>query len=324
MAATVSTIRPIFQLPRPGQAISSMESGIGRQMGLTIVPATEISPAVAMTDDELACFHAAKFVLRSHTQLTDLDRQYAANYISSFYSYSKEQLELNLTKYLNDENLVRFLVYANRRDIGKFALTFNEQLDTAIKNRDDISLRALLLGPKEMFIEVYNNPYLSNEDREFLIRLISREEYAITLTLGQLRKKLLDLEMVDDQCTTEDVLIHAQGDSRVIQLTTLTTKCYGEVCIQDARILSDDSARATMSLYERPSAMVYTVDKPASSVNPRTYCFNTLDLIAAVTENTPINPQSREQFSTAALNMIRQRFRKEIAMYQRYREGKTR
>lgn len=331
MAATVSTIQPISQLPRPGQITpqSEMRTDIAvsptSSPNISFTPATEVSPALAMTDDELACFHAVTFVLQSHKRLAEEDIQYVANYISSFYAHSKERFreDPNAANHLDDEQLIRFLVYANQRDIGKFALTFNEVLDTVILARDEITLKELLLGPREMFVELYNNPYLSSEDRDFLIRLVSREEYAITLLLGQLKKKILSLETIDTSCTNEDLIIQAQRSDKAVNMTVLSNKCYDEVCIQDARILSDDTARAAMSTREKPAETVYTVDKPQSSATPRTYCFDTLELIAAVTDDAPINPKSREPFSDFALKIILQRFHKEIAMYRRYRDIKA-
>jgi hypothetical protein len=267
-----------------------------------------------------------RFVLRSHKNLNAKDLQYATNYISSFYSYSQDQLRENpsATNYLTEDQLIRFLVYANERDIGKFALTFNDRLDSAIKSRNNTALNELLLGPKEMFLELYNNPYLANQDREFLIRLMSRDEYAATLIFGRLKRKLLNLETVDDSCHEYDRIVESQRDGKTIQVVSLATKCYDEVCIQDAKILADDQARATMSTHEKPAELVYTIDKPRTAISPQTYCFKTLDLIAAVTENVPINPISREPFSDYALSVIRQRFRKEIAMYRRYKEARLR
>lgn len=288
---------------------------------------TDISPAIAMTDSELACYHAVRYILRSHKQLTEDDVQYASNYISSFYAHSYDALQENpeAENVLNEEQLVLFLVYADQKGIGKFALTFNEELDTAIKSKDSVSLKKILLGPKEMFIELYDNPYLSNEDREFVIRLISREIFAATLALGLLKKKILNLEEIDDKCTSETLTFEAEKDVSigVVNVAMLATKCYDEVCIQDAKILEDDQVRAIMSQREKTAESVYTVDKPQNSSTPQVYCFNTIDLIAAMTDDIPINPKSKEPFSDYALKVIRQRFNKEISMYRRYKEIKS-
>jgi hypothetical protein len=144
--------------------------------------------------------------------------------------------------------------------------------------------------------------------------------FALTLTLGLLKKKILNLENIDEKCTSETITVSAEKDQGSVKMVSIATRCYDEVCIQDAKILEDDIARATMSKYEKPAESVYTVDKPAGSTVPRAYCFDTLDLIAAVSEPTPVNPKTKEAFSDYSLELIQRRFHKEIAMYRRYKQ----
>jgi len=258
-----------------------------------------ISPAIAITDNELACFHFVHHILQSHKNLTLDDIHYASNYISSFYSYSLNT-PISSPPLLDDTQLIMFLVYSDQNGICKFALIFNEELDTAIKSRDDILLKRLLLGPKEMFIELYDNAFLSSEERDFIIRLISRESFAIMLSIELFKNNPFD--------------INSNNTSSI---------CYDQVCFQDAKILDDDYVRATMSKYEKPSSSVFTIDKSPYSNTPNIYCFDTLDLISSVTEPLPINPKTNQPFSSYSLNLINQRFHKEIAMYRRYRQLKS-
>lgn len=291
----------------------------------TIDDRTYISPAIAVTDDELACFHAVRHSLRSHKTLTDDDIGYAANYITSFYVHSND-----VKSSFTEEQLITFLVYSNQNEICKFALTFNDELNSIIKRRDSISLGNLLLGNhtgrkfvgsdlRGMFVELYDNRFLVDDDKEFIIRLISREMFATKLSLGLLRKKILNFDNIDDRCASETLDISTNQTNASVQMTSLVTKCYDEVCIQDAKILSDDGARATMSKYEKAPPKIYTVDKPRNALNPQVYCFDTLELINAVVTNS-VNPKSGEPFSGYALDLINRRFRKEISMYRRYKQ----
>jgi len=290
---------------------------------------TDISPAIAISDNEIAYFHAIRYILRSHKRLNEDDIQYASNYISSFYSHNYNIVQDSASKIPSgfDSQLIMFLVYADQNGICKFALIFNEELDNAIKNKDDITLKRIILGPKEMFVELYDNSFLSTEDRDFITRLIARESFAIMLSIELLKKKIINLEEITDTCTSESFTIQAELEKgkkgEEVTMVALTTKCYDEVCIQDAKILEDDNVRGTMSKYEKTPESVFTVDKPLSSKTPQVYCFNTLDLIAAITENTPINPKTGEPFSEYSLKIITQRFHKEIAMYRRYRQIKS-
>jgi hypothetical protein len=297
---------------------------------LTILANNDISPAIAISDSELAYFHATRYILRSHKNLNDNDIQYAANYISSFYSHSYNVLYDNPhisrdspSNILTDPQLIMFLVYSDQRGICKFALIFNEQLDTAIKNKDNIAFKRILLGPKEMFVELYDNTFLSTEDRDFITRLIARESFALMLAIQLLKYKIINFESIDDTCTSNTFTFHTQKENTHVRLVSLATKCYDEVCIHDAKILQDDQVRATMSKYENTPESVFTVDKPPSSETPQVYCFNTLDLIAAITDNPPINPKTGQPFSTHSIKIITQRFNKEINMYRRYRQIKS-
>lgn len=283
-----------------------------------------LNSSIAVTDGELAYFHATKYVLNSHKNLTEKDIEYVANYMGSFYDHSIRKLEKdpNADNILTDDQFILFLVYSDKHGIGKFALTFNEELDKAIINKNSTELRKIIVGPKEMFVELYDNTFLTDEDKEFIIRLLSREMYAAMMVFNLIKQKLMNLEDVNYQCTRESFEIDSFKTVDGINVTSMATQCYDEVCIQDAKILADDLVRAEMSKYEKISEYIYTVDKPSTMQTPQVYCFDTLDLLNAVTKNIPINPKTNEQFSDAALRMINQRFRKEIAMYKRYKQHK--
>lgn len=301
---SASTIQPISQLPRQ-KTSTSLSDPINKEL-LFEVSNQDISSAVAMSDEELACFYTVKFVLSSHKRLSKEDVEHAANYISSFYTYGRSEENSDRDDIITEEHLVQFLVYTNRRGIGKFALIFNDRLDFAIISRDNIFLQQILFGPKEMFVELYDNPYLFTEDYDFIIRLISREMYAMTLLLTRLREKIMNLETIDGTCQES--------------IESISAKCYDKVCLEDAKILENDSIRVEMSKYETLPDTIRTVDKSKNSMTPQVYCFDTIELIASMTENIPVNSKTKEPFSEYSLKVIRERFRKEIALYRRYKE----
>jgi len=264
----------------------------------------DITSAVTIIDNELVCFYAIKNVLQSHKNLNEDDIQYATNYICSFYSYSNELiiLDKNNNEIFDDDKLIMFLVYSDQNGICKFALLFNDELDSIILDRNTIALKKILLGPKEMFVELYDNAFLSNEDRDFITRLLAREIFANKLYLKSLKKKI---------------------PNKTYDFDTLTTKCYGDVCIQDSKILLDDNIRSELSKYEKTSKTIYTVDIPENSSTIQVYCFDTLELIKAITDPIPINYKSGKIFSNYTLKLLNQRFHKEINMYLRYKQIKS-
>lgn len=278
--------------------------------------------ATTLSPSELACFHLVRHVLRTHPELTDTQITWGANYICSFYAYSQEALVLapGPGARLTSEQLIQFLVYADQTGISRFALILNLALDQFLQNQNQTELNQLLLGPKEMFIELYNNPFLEEADQDYLIRLLSRETFTMTLLFERVKNGIINLEAIDDRCLIQEYEASLVPTETGIQVTTLATRCYDEVCLKDAQILSDDPARAIMSQHEKVPESVYTVDKSPNQATPQVFCFKTMELIAAVTNPVLINPKTGAPFSDYALQLINQRFRKEIAMYQRYKQ----
>lgn len=248
-----------------------------------------------------------RHVLSTHKTLSKDDINYVIDLIKNQHNTQIEQLicDSKTKSCSSTGGLIQFLVYADQSGICKFALSFNEVLDWAIKNKQDNKILELLNGPPELFIELYDNEFLLEDDKEFILRLISRELYSIMMTI--------ELGNINPQkyiCHEEDLKI-------------LSAKCYDEVCIQDAKILADDESRAIMSQYEKPPIDVYTIDKSSSDIIPAVYCFNTLSLIYAATSKPPINPKTNEVFSPYALKLIHDRFRKEIALFRAYRKRRN-
>lgn len=271
----------------------------------------EISSSIVITSDEIACFHIANYVLNSHKNLTIEDINYAVNFICSFYIYSLENPSNDIL--LHNNNLILFLTYADKNSIGKFALIFNERLDEIIKNRDNNRLRFLLLGPKEMFVELYDNPYLTKEDRNFLIELVRLELHSNSLLFKTIKKSGENFEFIPNGCLSTEITSHVNENNGVVNMTTLTVKCYDEVCIEE----NQDVVNGIMIRKEKLPNSVYTVDKTING-KPQVYCFDTLELLDIMTKDKPINPKTGQVFSDYSIKIIKQRFRKEIAMYKRY------
>lgn len=248
-----------------------------------------------ITHEEVSCFFMINHVLKSHKKLSEEDIKFASNYICSMYTYYSQQLN---SAPFDEFKLLMFLTYTHQKGICKFALLYNTDLDRVIMSRDKKSLKKLMLSMSEdLFVELYNNPSLSQEDRESIERLVVKEYYAVKLALNSLREKLLDSE----------------------NLEQLTLKCYNNVCIQDSKLLNYDKADVVFSKHECSPEKVYTVDKAAKG-EPFIYCFDVLDLLEAITNKIPINPITNQRFSSYTIELINRRFRKEILLYKRYKQ----
>lgn len=274
----------------------------------------EEAPLV-LTDDELACFYITKYVLETHKRLNQEDIGYFSNFIASFYSDS-----MNTNGKFNEDQLIMMLVYMNQHSICKFAITFNERLDISIKSRDFVSLKNLLLSPKEVFVELYDNPYLSQDSVNFTIRILAREMVAMNNLFAMLKQKVIELE--ENTCSVESTITEARSVDNKVNITQLLLKCYEEICIQDYQLMNKDIISGIFSMYEVPSQEISTVE-PAES---KKYCFDLFELLESLvsqSENGPINPKTKKPFSKDALKLINQRLHKEIAMYKRYKEIKA-
>jgi hypothetical protein len=290
--------------------MSTSRSTIVPLAKLADTPRADTGNAVILTEDELTYFHATRYVLRNHKSLQDTDVGFAANYTASLRA-------ANLYQNFDDDQFAMFLAYADTTGVGKFAFTFNEELDQAVLDRNIPRLRDLLLGPTEMFVEIYDNPYLTDEDREFAVRMLARSIYAHQLLLEQLRQK----DTINDECPVVSMLTEETATPNGVSAVALANRCYEEVCIQEAQILHDDPVRTQMNTRDKPPAQVYTIDRAPSKHTPQVYCFETIELLAAVTQDPPMNPKSGEPFSPQALNLITTKFRRELAMYRRYQQS---
>lgn len=277
---------------------------------------SHINPAISIP--VLALFHLTKHILHSHPRLDESDVFFASNYIASFYSHS---LDKKISISLSHDQLVMFLVYADQNSLCRFALLFNETLDSSIKSRDTFSLKRLILGPKEMFVELYDNPLLSSSDRSLLIRTISRYSFALSLTLQSLENNISNFNFIDDSSTSESFSSHLRHNVKSLDLFSIHSKCFDQVCIHDSKILDDDTSRAIMSIYESPSSSIFTVDKP--SLSPQVFCFDLLDLVSSFVHPVPINSKTNKPFSPYTVDIISHRFHKEINMYRRYHQLKN-
>jgi hypothetical protein len=269
----------------------------------TILSDKQLSPAVSYVTDEVACFHIIKHIFEKHKNMKQTDIDYAANVICDYvFAYGVELKKLFL-----------FLVYSDVTGICKYAITFNEQLDYAIKHHDKKYLIELLLGPNEMFIEYYYNDELTEEEKDYIIQLLTRELFSMAAMLDYIKENIIDLDNID---LFEESYSEYVAQDGTIQLGTIANKCYNEICIQDASYKKDDNVYAIMQLHSRPAESMYAAD------HQKVYCFDTFELLEAVTEEYPINPKTKKPFSDLALRLIYERLHKEIAMYNVYLDNK--
>lgn len=265
----------------------------------------QLSPSVSYVTEEVAFFHIIKYVFEKHKNIKQSDIDYASKIICDYV----------FVKNVDIKKLFLFLVYADVCGICKYAITFNEQLDYAIKHHDNKYLIELLLGPNEMFIEYYYNNELTENEKDYIIQLLTRELFSMASMLDYVKENIVDLDNID--LFDEDSYSEYLKQDGTIQLEKIANKCYNEICIEDASYKkNNDNVYAVMQLYSKPMEYMYTAD------NQQVFCFDTFELLEAVTSEYPINPQTKKPFSDLTLRLIYERLHKEISMYNVYLDNK--
>jgi hypothetical protein len=168
-----------------------------------------------------------------------------------------------------------------------WALLYNQEVDQAIQKQDQQRLRELFLAPPEVFRELYDNPHLLPMDKVHLQRQLARQLAA------------LDLAAIEGDTDLEGALSTA----------------LERVCLADPQ--NQDPVQSCMARQPSPS-MIYTVDRAPGKVSPQVFCFPLQQLVQAVLENQ--NPATGAPFTEAARDSLQTRFRRELALVQRYRE----
>lgn len=238
----------------------------------------------------LVCNKLISQALQSHDVLSPEDIAFGANYIC------------NLR--LGDEQLAPLLLMISKdTNTGRFALSFNHELDNALKIRD-ASILGRILNGQNFLVELYDNEELTGEEQAVIERMLTRELAAITATLKQ-----GEVLLARGQLGAEDLLVPCADLERVQvsvgdRQATLYSRCYDQVCLKE-------------SVSQIPT-VIYTVDQAPGDAAPNTYCFDVMELIAGLAQDPPLNPTTRQPFSSLALSLLLPRFEKEVKLYRRY------
>lgn len=250
----------------------------------------EQSTACAFEDTELACFYTVQYVLGTHDKLNKNDILFGSNYIASLYYYNK-----------NFDALIQFLTYANKNTVCEFALLYNMQLDQAIKKQNTTLLKSLFLSSRDSFVEIFDNPHLSQTDLSYLLHLLQL-------------------------CLQASVLFFETMKQHIIYYTDPTCRCninqLNMLCKQNSCFQQPQQIEAIFTFYESLPDNIFMIDKPPGASTFYVYTFNPRQLldILAIPSPAPINPKTNARFHPYALKLIYQRWPKELAMYRRYKE----
>lgn len=249
----------------------------------------------------LVCFKAVREALGTHSGLSEKEIDFGVNTLCSLYR----------EKIVTLDQLALFLLLSSKTTYtGNFALSFNHDLDNALHQENYDLLRLLATGPKEIFVELYDNPRLNQIERYSIVRIMSREYNALRSALmqGLQNSSPLSLSYV--------------GTGGV---DSLYTECYRNICLRESeeRTGRFSAIEAEFLLAEGVPQKVHAIDHPPKTLSPRSYCFTfheIMNILANQNQQVTVNPRTGEPFAPWALKMITDKFSKEAAMVQRYDE----
>lgn len=233
-------------------------------------------------------------ILKTHNLSSD-EIEFAAN----------EVLKMNLS----DKDLSNFVLQAYLlTNTGRFSLIFNNNLDTDIKFKIGIEKWVKMAGTKEGWPELYDNPYLTNEETKIIEEMSNREYFAILNTLETCKscENTGSIEIFPCK-TTQDDSVYLNNN---IVYTSIYEQCYENVCISES--IQRGKIISLKSGSDIPQ-VAYVGDGKGTK-----FCFKVMELIEQLARGNYINPQNNEMFSDTVLNQLLSKYNKEIKMYKRF------
>lgn len=208
--------------------------------------------------------------LSSHQNLSLDEIEFSSNYYTSYYFSFP---------YPPVKNLAFFLLYSS----CDFALTFNYMLDYSISNKNFCYLNNLFFCDKGIFVEVFDNYYLTSDHKnQLIIFLVSKLSYYLSQLMGvesderlEARDNLLQYEILN-QCRS--------------------TAIFNSCSFPDNVYIPDID----------PSSQIFNI-----------YMFKPIDIVKSYLSDQ-INPYTKSKFSAYTIKAIELRFQKEIAMFKRF------
>lgn len=232
----------------------------------------------------------------------------------------KKAAQLAVDNAISDDAVALFVIHASKNlQTGRSSFTFNTALDSLL-GRTGVSIEEFkrFLDQRERFPELYDNPYLSEDEKKEIQRTMDREYRTVKTLLGRLDDSVAGipiLPLLSGDADIDELINVEKKDEKTgnIKNTTLYTQCFSQICILDG-----DIQRAPNTAKE-----FFMPDVVEGMMLPQTFCFEPVEIIRAIAEGdgkSAINPKTGGKFSDTAFKMINRQYETEAKMYKRYRE----
>jgi hypothetical protein len=190
----------------------------------------------------------------------------------------------------NPETYYMVLTLLNRNTkSGKFAIIYNNTIRNIVEKRKDKELVKLFLQPE--YPEVFDNKFLSTEERELLISILKKEMLALNLLMKKLE------------------------NSKMIEL--VPSNLYNECYIQISLLYEKDIDLEVMKYasFESPNfTMISEYNENTDTYH--TYTFDILELLLMILLNEN-NMYTNKPFSETSIENIISKYKTELKMLKR-------
>lgn len=228
-------------------------------------------------------FNMIKEIISTHPLLTVEDQKYGITYITHIIEDSKVDAEI----------LSRFLLYANKNTyIGLFAHCYNDFFESAIKSKNEKIIKNMVLETKEnVFFELFDNKYITVEDKDKVSTILRHELLAVKNTLLNITSNL-------------SIPIFIGQNSQY-------SKEYQKIILEEYNV-------HVSGIY---TPYIYVTDNPKNKKLGYLFIFNIWDLMLQISREN-INPKTNEPFTLEIYDAIKKQYNIEIKLISRYLKTK--
>lgn len=226
--------------------------------------------------------------------------------------------------------LVLFILHSCKNlQTGKLSFIYNFELDDAIKMRNEERLSKLLnLEPILRWQEKTKNDELDSDEQSELTEMRNKEMIVVMNVVAEGRNmKAPYIQKFLTNCCNDNKI--TKGD------TSVYTSCYKGVCIQERnqkrhqRVLKeckgDICERIDMKNHDEiiapdlsPEVIMIQIPQENSFYENELRCYDFNVILEALTQNPVIDPITKEELSSEIVDVLIDRYSKEIKMYKFY------
>lgn len=249
-------------------------------------------------------YHLISDILQTHLKLDINDIRFTSNIICN----------MNLS----NNQLAKFLLHSYKfSNTGRFTLTFNYNLDIYIKirNKEKIELLANM-SENDAFIELYDNPLLTEIEKITISNIYRREYLSILNTIEYAIATDIPLNSIFPSNLNNLNNINI-NDFINNENKSLYSKCYDGICYYELE--KNGNIDDIIGGCEIPMlTYISDIDIQDNNTLNKVYCFDLMELIEMIANNYKINKFTNKIFNPRVYDMIKQKYNKEINMYKKY------